>query len=102
MRHINSTKVFLAWGLQIHCRANEKVRGVLLQKIQEVPFSSAIKSYLSWPSSMPPLKPIEVVPQSMWRIHVDILGPLPMSRHGNQYIALGVCALLKYVEAMRN
>ena len=63
---------------------------------------SAVKSYLSWPSSMPPLKPIEVVPQSMWRIHVDILGPLPMSRHGNQYIALGVCALLKYVEAMRN
>ena len=33
---------------------------------------------------------------------MDILGPMVMSRNGNQYIALGVCALLKYVEAMRN
>ena len=60
------------------------------------------KSYLSWPSSMPPLKPIEVVPKSMWRIHCDILGPLQMSRNGNQYVAIGVCSLLKYIEAMRN
>ena len=102
MYSFDSPKIFLARWIQIHRRANKKVRSVLLQKIKEVIFNSRCKSCMSWPSSMPPLKPIEVVPQGWWRIHVDILGPLPMSRNGNQYIALGVCALLKYVEAMRN
>ena len=50
---------------------------------------------------MPALKPIKVVPKAWWRVHVDVLGPLEMSANGNQYVALGVCALLKYVEAAR-
>ena len=60
------------------------------------------RGFLSWPAAMPPLKPIEVQPKAFWRVHVDILGPLEMSRNGNKYVAVGVCALLKYVEAMRN
>ena len=35
----------------------------------------------------------------MWRIHVDILGPLCQTLNGNQYVAIGVCAFTKYVEA---
>ena len=58
--------------------------------------------YLSWPAGMPQLKPITVQPMAMWRIHIDVFGPLDMSRNGNRYVALGVCALLKYVEAKRN
>ena len=50
---------------------------------------------------MPPLKPINVMPKAWWRVHVDVLGPLEMSTNGNQYVALGVCSLLKYVEASR-
>ena len=57
---------------------------------------------MSWPALMPPLKPITVVPKPFWRVHVDVLGPLEMSINGNQYVAIGVCALLKYVEAARN
>ena len=102
MRSISSSKILLARWLQIYRRPNKKVRSVLLQKIKEVIFNSRCNSCMSWPSSMPPLKPIEVVPQGMWRIHMDILGPMVMSKNRNQYIALGVCALLKYVEAMRN
>ena len=48
---------------------------------------------------MPPLKPIAVQPKAFWRIHVDVFGPLDMSQNGNRYVALGVCALVKYVEA---
>ena len=53
-------------------------------------------------ASLPPLKPIQVKPKAWWRIHADILGPLTMSRNGNQYIAIAVDALTKYIEAMRN
>ena len=37
---------------------------------------------------MPPLKTIPVVPKIFWRVHVDIFGPLPISRNGNKYVAL--------------
>ena len=51
---------------------------------------------------MPKLQPIPVEPKAMFRIHVDLLGPFEMSTNGHRYIALGVCALTKYVEAARN
>ena len=51
---------------------------------------------------MPRLQPIPVEPKAMWRIHCDLLGPFEMSSNGNKYIAIGVCALTKYVEAARN
>ena len=61
------------------------------------------KNDMRWHSaSLPPLKPITVTPKPMWRIHADILGPLEMSTNGNQYVAIAVDALTKYVEAMRN
>ena len=66
------------------------------------PFLQYVKILMSWPALMPPLKPIEVIPKPFWRVHVDVLGPLEMSINGNQYVAVGVCALLKYVEASRN
>jgi len=57
---------------------------------------------LRWNSaSLPPLKPILVQPKAWWRVHADILGPLKMSRNGNQYVAIAVDSLTKYVEAMR-
>jgi hypothetical protein len=34
-----------------------------------------------------------------WRVHIDLIGPLPESSVGNKYIFLAVCALSKYVEA---
>ena len=51
---------------------------------------------------LPALKPIPVVPKAFWRVHVDVLGPLEMSRNGNTHVAVDVCALLKYVEAKGN
>ena len=57
---------------------------------------------MSWPVCLPALKPIPVVPKAWWRVHVDVLGPLEMSRNGNTHVAVGVCALLKYVEAKGN
>ena len=51
---------------------------------------------------MPELKAIPVQPQAWWRVHIDIMGPLDMSNNGNRYVAIGVDALTKYVEAARN
>lgn len=51
---------------------------------------------------MPQLNAIPVEPMAWWRVHIDILGPLDMSDNGNQYVAIGVDALTKYVEAARN
>ena len=53
-------------------------------------------------ASLPPLKAIKVIPQPMYRIHVDLLGPFPESLLGNKYIAVAVCAFTKYPEAMGN
>ena len=72
---------------------------------------------MSWPTIMPPLKAIPVKPQAWWRIHIkspehhisvvhrfliDIMGPFEMSNNGNRYVAIGVDAFTKYVEAARN
>ena len=32
-------------------------------------------------------------------MHIDFLGPLTQTLHGNSYVGLAVCALTKYVEA---
>ena len=60
------------------------------------------KNNKSWPAHVSPLTPIEVKPQVFWRVHIDLLGPLPISSQGNQYIALGVCSLIKYPEGKGN
>ena len=54
---------------------------------------------MSWKALAPPLRAIPVVPKAFWRVHVDVLGPFEMSLNGHGYVALGVCALTKYVEA---
>ena len=55
-----------------------------------------------WKAPVPPLKAIPVTPKLFWRIGVDLLGPLSQTINGNSYIALGVCAFSKYVEAQGN
>ena len=52
-----------------------------------------------WKAGLPKLKAIPVHPQVFWRVHVDLLGPLTETLNGNKYVALGVCAFSKYVEA---
>lgn len=49
-----------------------------------------------------PLNVIPVKPKAMWRIHVDLMGPFPETERGNKYVAIAICAFLKYVEGMRN
>jgi len=52
----------------------------------------------NWPAYMAPLRPIAITPTLFWKLHVDLLGPLPTTSSGNKYIALGVCAFSKYIE----
>ena len=56
------------------------------------------KNNPNWPAYMAPLKPISITPTLFWKLHVDLLGPLPTTSTGNKYIALGVCAFSKYIE----
>lgn len=49
-----------------------------------------------------PLQPIPVIPQIMWRIHIDLAGPFDESNLGNRYLAIAICAFSKYVEAAGN
>jgi len=71
------------------------------EKVREcVPCSN--KNNLQWPAHRAPLMPIPVEPKLWWRVHVDLIGPLPRSTSGNCYISLAVCALSKYVEAKGN
>jgi hypothetical protein len=53
-----------------------------------------------WPAYRSPLIPIPVQPHLWWRVHIDLIGPLPKSCSGNKYILLAVCALSKYVEGI--
>ena len=53
-------------------------------------------------AAVAPLKPITVIPKVMWRVHVDLAGPYCLSKSGNKYLAIGICAFSKYIEAMRN
>ena len=57
---------------------------------------------MSWKASLPPLKAIPVAPKTWWRVHVDVLGPLVMTKKGNKYVAIAVDAFTKYTEAERN
>lgn len=71
------------------------------EKVKEcVPCSN--KNNVQWPAHVTPLIPIPVEPKLWWRVHIDLIGPLPRSSSGNNYIGLGVCALCKYVEGKGN
>jgi hypothetical protein len=71
------------------------------QKMKDcVPCSN--KHNPQWPAHRAPLIPIPVEPKMWWRVHIDLVGPLPESSVGNKYIFLAVCALSKYVEAQEN
>ena len=59
----------------------------------------AHKNDTIWPAGMPPCRPIKVKPKLFFRIHIDVLGELTRTLNGNAYIAIGVCAFSKYVEA---
>ena len=48
---------------------------------------------------VPPLIPIPVTPKIMWRVHVDLTGKLPVTKNGNKYIVVAICAFSKYIEA---
>lgn len=38
----------------------------------------------------------------MWRIHLDLTAKMPETTQGNRYIAIAICAFIKFVEALRN
>ena len=84
-------KRFWFKGMSLWIR--EKVRNC-------VPCSN--KNNLQWPAHRSPLTPIHVEAKLWWRVHVDLIGPLPKTHDGNKYIAIGVCALSKYTEAKGN
>ena len=62
----------------------------------------ANKNNSQWPAVRSPLIPIPVEPKLWWRVHLDLIGPLPRSDSGNAYIGIGVCALCKYIEGKGN
>ena len=49
-----------------------------------------------------PLRPIPVTPKIFWRVHIDLAGPFPTTKSKNKYIAIGICAFIKYIEAKGN
>ena len=51
---------------------------------------------------VPPLIPIAVTPKIMWRVHVDLTARMPLTKRGNRYIAVAICAFSKYPEAKGN
>ena len=59
----------------------------------------AHKNSKIWPSFLSPLKPIPVTPKMMWRVHLDLMGPFPLTTRGNRYVGVAVCALSKFPEA---
>ena len=60
------------------------------------------KNNPQWPAQRTPLIPIPVNPQTWWRVHVDLIGPLPESSSRNKYIAIAVCSFSKYLGAKGN
>ncbi len=71
------------------------------QKTQECIHCAHKNNVKIWPAEIPPLQPIPVTPKAFWRVHCDLFGPLKKSSAGNRYVGIAVCALTKYVEAMR-
>ena len=49
-----------------------------------------------------PLRPIPVTPKIFWRVHIDLAGPFLKTKNKNKYIAIGICAFTKYIEAKGN
>ena len=69
------------------------------QKCKEC-VACAHKNNLIWEAPRAPLQPIPVEPKAMWRVHIDLIGPLPKSSSGNEYIAIAVCPLTKYIDTL--
>ena len=53
-------------------------------------------------AAVTPLRPIVVTPKIFWRVHIDLAGPFPTTKNKNKYIAVGICAFTKYIEAKGN
>ena len=53
-------------------------------------------------AAVPPLRPIPVTPKIFWRVHIDLSGKLPITKNGNTYLAVAICAFSKYIEAKGN
>ena len=51
---------------------------------------------------VPPLVPIPVTPKIMWRVHVDLTAKMSLTKKGNRYIGIAICAFSKYIEAKGN
>lgn len=47
-----------------------------------------------------PLNPIKIVDEPFSRIILDCVGPLPISKKGNQYLLTIMCACTRYPEAI--
>jgi len=47
----------------------------------------------------PPLQPLPIMDEPMSRIHIDILGPLPKTKEGYQYVLLIIDSFSKWSEA---
>jgi len=48
-----------------------------------------------------PKAPLHPIPSTYpkQRVHIDIIGPLPRTKHGNRYIMTVICSFTKWVEA---
>lgn len=57
------------------------------------------RSKVSRQQRPPPLNPLPVQDEPMARIHIDILGPLPKTKQGHQYILLIIDSFSKWSEA---
>ena len=60
------------------------------------------KNHRAWVHDISPLKPIKTEPKVMWRLHLDMGGPIRQSNAGNKYFVLAVDTFSKYVEGRRN
>jgi hypothetical protein len=75
------------WGLQDWVR----------NRSRECPVCSELKT-VSIRAKRTPLIAIPVVPKVFWRVHIDLAGPFRESSSGSKYVALAICAFIKYAE----
>lgn len=72
------------------------------EKVRNCVVCSQKKSTSLAKATRAPLIAIPVEPQAFWRVHVDLAGPFNESRNGCNYIGVGICAFLKYIEVEGN
>ena len=89
------TSVFL---MRYYWRGGEKF---VRAKVKECLICSHKNNVFNNPG-ITPLRPIPVTPKIFWRIHIDLAGPFPKTNNGNKYIAIGICAFIKFVEGKGN